>query len=183
MEVVAAARKLGFPLALKTAMPGMLHKTEHKGVYLGIESEPELLDRYQELLRRIGARVLLAPMAEPGVEMILGVRSDEQFGPVILLGFGGILAELTRDVAFALPPFDAAYARRRIDRLKLRPLLDGLRGNPAADVDAFCRMASEFSVMVDALRDAVQEIDINPVIVSSKSCVAVDALIVGRIGK
>ncbi len=183
MEVVAAARKLKFPLALKTAMPGMLHKTEHKGVYLGIEGESELLERYHELLQRIGSRVLLAPMADPGVEMILGVRNDEQFGPVILLGFGGILAELTRDVAFALPPFDAAYARRRIDRLKLRPLLDGLRGNPAADVDAFCRVASEFSVMVDALRDAVQEIDINPVIVSSKSCVAVDALIVGRIGK
>ncbi len=180
VEVVAAARKLNFPLALKTAMPGMLHKSEHKGVYLGIANESELLDKYNELLRRIGARVLLAPMAEPGVEMILGVRRDEQFGPVILLGFGGILAELTRDVAFALPPFDAAYARRRIDRLKFRPLLDGLRGNPAADIDGFCRMASKFSVMVDALRDAVQEIDINPVIVSSKSCVAVDALIVGR---
>jgi acyl-CoA synthetase (NDP forming) len=180
MEVVAAARKLGFPLALKTAMPGMLHKSEHKGVFLGIASEPELLEKYHELLRRIGSRVLLAPMAEPGVEMILGVKRDEQFGPVVLLGFGGILAELTRDVAFALPPFDAAYARRRIDRLKLRPLLDGLRGNAAADVDAFCRMASEFSVMVDALRDALQEVDINPVIVSSKSCVAVDALIVGR---
>jgi acyl-CoA synthetase (NDP forming) len=183
MEVVAAARKLKYPLALKTAMPGMLHKSEHKGVYLGIESEPELLEKYNDLLRRIGSRVLLAPMAEPGVEMILGVKRDEQFGPVVLLGFGGILAELTRDVAFALPPFDAAYARRRIDRLKLRPLLDGLRGNAAADVDAFCRMASEFSVMVDALRDALQEIDVNPVIVSNKSCVAVDALIVGRIGK
>lgn len=182
MELVAAARKLGFPLALKTAMPGMLHKSEHKGVYLGIESEPELLEKYNALLGRIGSRVLLAPMAETGVEMILGVKRDEQFGPVVLLGFGGILAELTRDVAFALPPFDAAYARRRIDRLKLRPLLDGLRGNAAADVDAFCRMASEFSVMVDALRDALQEVDINPVIVSSKSCVAVDALIVGRYG-
>jgi acyl-CoA synthetase (NDP forming) len=180
MEAVAAARKLGFPLALKTAMPGMLHKSEHKGVCLGIESESELLEKYHELLRRIGSRVLLAPMAAPGIEMILGVKRDEQFGPVVLLGFGGILAELTRDVAFALPPFDAAYARRRIDRLKLRPLLDGLRGNAAADVDAFCRMASEFSVMVDALRDALQEVDINPVIVSSKSCVAVDALIVGR---
>lgn len=179
-EVVAAARKLGYPLALKTAMPGMLHKTEHQGVYLGIADEAQLLEKYLELLGRIGSRVLLAPMAEPGVEMILGVRRDEQFGPVVLMGFGGILAELTRDVAFALPPFDAAYARRRLDRLKLRPLLDGVRGKPSADVDSFCRMASEFSVVVDAMRAAVQEIDINPVIVGSKSCVAVDALIVGR---
>jgi hypothetical protein len=121
-------------------------------------------------------------MAGTGVEMILGVRRDGQFGPVVLMGFGGILAELTRDVAVALPPFDSAYARRRIDRLKFRPLLDGYRGSPAADVDAFCRMASDFSVVVDALRDELQEIDINPVIVSSKSCVAVDALIVGRNG-
>ncbi|HSD70231.1 MAG TPA: acetate--CoA ligase family protein [Woeseiaceae bacterium] len=179
-DVVAAARKIGYPLALKTAMPGMLHKTEHKGVYLGIAGEAELLQKYHELLRRVGSRVLVAPMAEPGVEMILGARRDEQFGPVVVLGFGGILAELTRDVAFALPPFDAAYARRRIDRLKLRPLLNGARGKPAADIDAYCRMASDFSVVVDAMRDAVQEIDINPVIVGSNSCVAVDALIVGR---
>jgi acyl-CoA synthetase (NDP forming) len=182
LEVLAAARKLGYPLALKTAMPGMLHKSEHKGVYLGIADETQLVDKYNELLRRIGSRVLLAPMAGTGVEMILGVRRDGQFGPVVLMGFGGILAELTRDVAVALPPFDSAYARRRIDRLKFRPLLDGYRGSPAADVDAFCRMASDFSVVVDALRDELQEIDINPVIVSSKSCVAVDALIVGRNG-
>jgi acetyltransferase len=87
---------------------------------------------------------------------------------------------LHKDIVFALPPFDAPYARRRLDELRMRPLLDGIRGNAAADVDAFCATAQAFSVMVDALRDNITELDINPVIVGSSGCIAVDALLVGR---
>jgi hypothetical protein len=119
-------------------------------------------------------------MAAPGVEMILGVRRDPQFGPVVLFGFGGILAELTKDVVFALPPFDSAYARRRLDRLRFRPLLDGLRGKPAANVDEYCDIVAAFSVMVDAMRDELLEVDVNPVIVGAEQCIAVDALVVAR---
>ncbi|MGH8221740.1 MAG: acetate--CoA ligase family protein [Woeseiaceae bacterium] len=179
-EALAAARELRFPLALKTAMPGLLHKSERGGVFLDVADAAELIEKYNDLSLRIGPKVLLATMAPTGVEMILGMRRDPQFGPVVLLGFGGVLAELLEDVSFALPPFDARYARRAIDRLKFRPLLDGLRGQPALDVDEFCDTASRFSVMVDALRDRVEEIDLNPVIVGRRGCVAVDALIVGR---
>jgi acyl-CoA synthetase (NDP forming) len=179
-EAVLAANNTGYPLALKTAMPGMLHKSEHHGVFLGVSSEAELVEKYNNLLDRIGARALISPMAKPGIEMILGVRRDPQFGPVVMIGFGGTLAEVLRDVIFALPPFDAAYARRCVDRLQLRELLNGVRGKESVDVDAFCRMAAMFSSMVHTLRDELQEVDVNPVIVSRDHCTAVDALVVSR---
>jgi acyl-CoA synthetase (NDP forming) len=180
-EAILVANKLGYPLALNTAMPGMLHKSEHRGVHLAISNEAELVEKYNDLLDRVGARALLSPMAMPGIEMILGVRRDPQFGPVVMLGFGGTLAEVLRDVTFALPPFDAAHARRCIDKLRLRALLDGVRGKKAVDVDAFCSAAATFSTMVHALRDELQEVDVNPVIVSADHCTAVDALVISRL--
>jgi acyl-CoA synthetase (NDP forming) len=179
-ELKALAKNLGYPLVLKTAKPGVVHKTEQKGVILDIRDEEQLLDSYSDIGSRLGSRVILAKMAPAGVEMFLGVRTDPQFGPVVMLGFGGVLAEVIGDVVFALPPFDAAYVRRRLDELKLYALLDGVRGSQSCNVDAFCEMAEKFSVMVDALRHDLSEIDINPVIVGGKECLAVDALIVGR---
>jgi hypothetical protein len=123
---------------------------------------------------------MVAPMvAITGVEMVLGLVRDEQFGPLVMLGFGGINVEAIRDVAYALPPFDRATARRLVDSLQLRSLLDGLRDRPPVDVDAFCEAAERFSLMAAALGDAIDEIDINPVIVHPAGCVAVDALVVG----
>jgi len=119
-------------------------------------------------------------MADGGVEMILGVRRDPQFGPIVLLGFGGVYAETLEDVAFALPPFSAEHARRCVDRLKLRPLLDGVRGTAVADIAAFCELAAGFSAMVDVLGDVVEEIDVNPVIVHENGCTIVDALVVAN---
>ena len=91
--------------------------------------------------------MLVAPMVEDGIEMLLGCKQDPQFGPVVLIGFGGIYAETLKDVVFALPPFSAQHARRCVDRLRLRPLLDGLRGKPSFDIDAFCNTAARFSAM------------------------------------
>ena len=179
-QLLEAARDYGYPIVLKTAMPGITHKTDRGGVVLGIGSEQELRDAYGAMRDRLGPRALLAPMLEAGVEMILGTRRDPQFGPVIMLGFGGIHAELIKDVRFALPPFDWQTAERLLAGLKMRKLLDGARGRAPADVRAFCDMAAKFSVMVDALRDYIQEIDINPVIVTASGATAVDALVVTR---
>jgi len=179
-ELTALAQDLGYPLVLKTAKSGVAHKTEQKGVVLDIQNEQQLIDSYEEIIYRLGPRVILAKMAPAGVEMFLGARTDPQFGPVVMFGFGGVLAEVIADVVFALPPFDAAYVRRRLNELKLHALLDGVRGSQACNTDAFCIMAEKFSVMVDALRDDLSEIDVNPVIVGNKECLAVDALIVGR---
>ncbi len=181
-NLIAASADMQYPLALKTASPGILHKSELRGVILDIGDEEQLLQAYADLCARIGPEVLVAEMAGDGVEMILGVRRDPQFGPVILLGFGGVLAEVLKDVAFALPPFDAAYVKRRLGELSLRPLLDGVRGRAPAAIDEYCQVAAIFSTMVDALREELQEVDINPVIVTDKQCIAVDALVVGRGG-
>lgn len=181
--LVLTANRIGYPLVLKTAMPGIQHKSEHNGVVLNILDDDQLFDCYIEIANRLGPRVLLAPMAADGVEMILGARRDPQFGPVVMFGFGGVLAEVIGDVVFALPPFDAAYARRRLNELMLEPLLKGVRGRPAANIDAFCDMAARFSVMIDALRDDLQEVDVNPVIVGPENSIAVDALVIGRANK
>lgn len=179
-ELIDATKSLRKPLVLKTATPGMMHKSDHGGVRLGLETIGDLQRAYQDLAERLGPSVLVAEMAPAGVEMILGARRDPQFGPVVIMGFGGTLAEVLSDVAFALPPFDAHYAMRRLSTLRLRPLLDGVRGKPAADIRSFCEMAARFSVMVHALGDELQEVDVNPVIVGSQASVAVDALVVAH---
>jgi acyl-CoA synthetase (NDP forming) len=178
--LLAVAKDLGYPLVLKTATPGILHKSDQGGVVVGIESADELRSAYHDMAGRLGPEALIAAMADGGVEMILGARRDPQFGPIVLLGLGGVYAETLEDVAFALPPFSAEHARRCVDRLKLRPLLDGVRGTPVADIAAFCEVAAGFSAMVDALGDVVEEIDVNPVIVHENGCTIVDALVVAN---
>jgi len=178
--LAACAAELGYPLVLKTAMPGTNHKSDCGGVHLDLEDRDALDVAYADLAARLGPRALLSPMAPPGVEMLLGARNDPQFGPVVLLGFGGVLAEVLGDTVFALPPFSADEARRRLSELRLRPLLAGVRGRPPVNVDAFCNMAARFSAMVHSLRDELEEIDLNPVITGTKRCIAVDALVVAR---
>ena len=176
---VAAARQCGYPLVLKTAKPGLLHKSDQGGVIVGIVDDDQLRQMYALMKKRLGDEVLVASLADGGVEMILGMKRDPQFGPVVVLGFGGVLAETLADVQFALPPFNAAHAGRCLERMKLRPLLDGVRGARAVDTTGFCRLAERFSVMAYALRDVLAEVDVNPVIVSERGAVAVDALVVG----
>jgi len=179
-SVTAAANTCGYPVVLKTAKPGVLHKSDQGGVIVGIPDQEQLLHMYALMRNRLGDDVLIAKMADSGIEMFLGLKRDPQFGPVVLMGFGGVLAETISDVQFALPPFDRDHARRCLDRLHLRPLLDGVRGAPAADVDAFCLLAEQYSLMAHALRDVLSEVDVNPVIVSDVGATAVDALIIGR---
>jgi len=175
-----AASRLGYPLALKTAEPGILHKTDQGGVLLDIRTADELADGYADLARRLGPRAMVAPMVSvTGAEMVLGLVRDEQFGPLVMLGFGGVNVETIRDVVYALPPFDRVNARRMLGSLRMRPLLDGLRDRPAVDIDAFCLAAERFSVLAAELGDVIDEIDINPVIVHPAGCVAVDALVIG----
>jgi acyl-CoA synthetase (NDP forming) len=178
---LAAASALGFPVVLKTARADISHKSDVGGVILDIHEESTCREAYRAIARRLGRRVLVAPMIRgAGVEMILGVVNDAQFGPLIVIGFGGIHAETLKDVRFAIPPFGAATARRLLDTLRMRPLLDGHRGAPAADVEAYCQAAARLSVLAYGLREVVAEIDLNPVIVSADGCIAVDALIVTR---
>jgi acyl-CoA synthetase (NDP forming) len=178
--VLLIAEKIGFPVACKTAMPGILHKTEQRGVKLGLVDESALRAAYADLTARLGPRVLISRMAEPGVELALGLINDPQFGPVVMVGAGGVLVELLRDARYGLAPFGPRTARRLLDGLTVRPLLDGMRGGPRVDIDAAADAIARFSVLAADLADVIGECDVNPLIVGPSGAVAVDALIIPK---
>jgi len=174
-RVLAAARHLGYPVVLKTAAAS--HKTELGGVTLGIGDEDALAAAYKEMSTRLGPAVTVQEMAEPGVEMALGVTHDPQFGPLVMVAAGGVLIETLGDRRLGLPPLDRVRASRLIDRLAARPLLDGVRGAPPADVNALSSALSRLSLLAMDLGDLIGALDVNPVIVGPHGCVAVDALV------
>ena len=174
----AAAAALGFPVALKTAAPGVTHKSEVGGVRLGLCDGAAVRAAHGDLAGRLGPRCLVSPMAPTGVELALGVVIDAQFGPLVMVGAGGVLVEHYRDNACALAPCDGECARRLVDRLAIRPLLDGARGAPAADLASLCVAIARLSVLAGALGDRLAGLDANPVIAGADGCVAVDALVV-----
>ena len=178
-EVIESAKKLGYPVVLKTAVPGISHKSEVHGVYLNLNSDKELTDAYKDLDKRLGPEALLSKMIdEEGVEMILGMTTDPQFGPMITLGFGGVYAEALKDVVTLMPPFNAETAKQALSELKMQSLLSGYRGSEAADVESYCKMASKFSLFALAMRNHICEIDVNPIILGKDICLGLDALMV-----
>jgi acyl-CoA synthetase (NDP forming) len=176
-----AAEKIGYPIVMKTATPGILHKSDVGGVKLGLKSVAELEAAYADLSGRLGPQVLLMPMAGKGVEISFGMTLDPQFGPVTMIGAGGVLIEMMADRRFALPPFDATQAGRYIDELTLRPLLDGKRGAAPANLPALSRAYAAFSLLADDLAGLIAEVDVNPLIVNAEGAIAVDALIVSAV--
>lgn len=187
-DALAHARRLGFPLVLKIVSPDIAHKTEVGGVFVGVRSEEQLLQEYDQLLARVvakapGARitgVLLAQMVQGGVELILGAKKDPVFGPMVMVGLGGIFAEILKDVALRPAPVDEAQATAMLRSLKAFTLLDGARGRPPADVAAAARAIAALSRFAVRHADDVSEIDINPLMVleQGRGAYALDALLV-----
>jgi acyl-CoA synthetase (NDP forming) len=174
---VAAAASLGYPVVLKTARPGILHKTEARGVHLDLRDEGAVRGAWRDLAARLGPRCLVAKMVPKGVELALGMVRDAQFGPIVTVGAGGALIELLSDRRTALAPFGPHAARRMLDGLALRKLLEGYRGAAAVDFDRLSLAISRFSVLAADLSDRVREIDVNPLVCGSEIA-AVDALII-----
>jgi acyl-CoA synthetase (NDP forming) len=187
-EALAAARDIGFPLVLKIVSPDIAHKTEVGGVVVGVRSEAHLRDEYDAMLARVAqmapqariAGVLVAQMAQGGTELILGTTTDPVFGPVVMVGLGGIFAEVLRDVALQVAPVTEAQALRMLRSLKAFALLDGARGRPRADVAAAARAVAALSRFAAQHAQAVAEIDINPLVVldHGQGAFALDALLV-----
>ncbi len=176
-EAQEAARKLGLPVALKTAEVGIHHKSDVAGVHLGLATDEALARAYGDLAQRLGPRVLVSRMAGAGVELALGLVRDPQFGTLLILGAGGTLIEVLADRRVAMPPLDRPRAMRLVDRLRLRPLLDGHRGRPAADLGKLADCIARFSVLAASLGDLIAELDVNPLITGADGAVAVDALV------
>jgi acetate---CoA ligase (ADP-forming) len=169
---VAAAGRVGWPVALKTAAPGVHHKSAKGGVRLGLAGPEQLAAAYADLSARLGPAVVVARMAAGGVELALGMVADPQFGPLVMVAAGGVLVEVLRDRRFALPPLDAHTARSLLDRLAVRALLDG------ADLDAVAGALVALSALAVDLGDRLAAVDLNPLVAGPDGCVAVDALVV-----
>ena len=179
-QAIAAAEKAGFPVALKTAMPGIQHKSDVGGVALGLHDGSAVAAAWDDMAARLGPDVVVSTMAPSGTEVAFGMVNDPLTGPLVMVSAGGLLIEVLEDAVFALPPFDAAEARRLLQRLRIRRLLQGVRGRPTADIDALADALSRFSILVSELGPEVAQIDVNPVIAGPDGCLAVDALVVPK---
>lgn len=183
----AAAKRIGYPVALKIQSPDISHKTEAKAVRLGIQNEAELDSAFDQVIANARAYnaeakiegVLIQEMVAGGTEAILGVTNDPLFGPAVMFGLGGIFAEVLKDVSFRLAPVTHAVAHEMITEIKGYPLLAGARGKAPADVDALAETIVKLSALAIDLKDCLAELDINPLFVMErgKGVVAADALI------
>ena len=176
------------PFAMKIDSPDVLHKSDVGGVKLNIRTEAEAEAAYREILENVGRHkpearingVLVVKMLKPGVEMILGVNNDPQFGPMVMVGMGGVLVELFKDVALCPAPLNRSEAMEMLRSLKSYRLLTGYRGSQPCDVDALCTAIVGIGAYAADNRSSLKELDINPVFVSpqGEGVAIADALVV-----
>jgi acyl-CoA synthetase (NDP forming) len=177
-EVLRAAEEVGWPVVLKTAAPGIAHRSDVGGVVTGLHDAAAVEVAYADLAARLGPAVSVHRQVAAGVELSVGLVRDDALGPMVVVAAGGVLVELLSDRAVALPPLSRDAARRMVDRLRIRPLLDGFRGSPPADVDALVDVIVAVSYLAHERGDDLAALDLNPVIVSAEGAVAVDVLLV-----
>jgi acetyltransferase len=181
-----AAARIGLPVVVKISSPDILHKTEVGGIKLGLNTAEAVRDAARDVLASAARHapdariegVSIQQMAPPGVEMVVGIKRDTQFGPLIAVGLGGIMVELLKDTAVRLAPVSEETAREMLASLKGYKLLTGYRGGSATNIDQLVDTICRLSELAHDLQDVVEEVDVNPVIVSPSGAVAADALIV-----
>jgi acetyl coenzyme A synthetase (ADP forming)-like protein len=184
-EAVAAFRALGGKVVLKITSPDILHKTDAGGVRLHLDSEESVRQAFREIMLDAkqfdpGADIrgiLVAPMAEEGLEVIIGTKTDDQFGPIIMYGLGGIMVEILKDVSFRVLPISPRSAKKMIRETKSYPILAGVRGRPPGDEKALRRLLLTVSDLIEAYPE-IKEMDLNPVIIYEKGLCVADARII-----
>jgi acyl-CoA synthetase (NDP forming) len=191
-EAAAHAAAIGFPVVLKIISPDLPHKTEVGGIALGLADAQAVRTAAQTMRARVAATapqaridgLLVAPMVTGGTELILGTTQDAVFGPAVMVGLGGIYAEVFRDVAVRQAPVSQAEAQEMLRSLKCFPLLDGARGQPKADLGAAAQAIVALSRFAATHAGRIASVDINPLLVrkAGEGAVALDALIVPASG-
>lgn len=179
------AEAMGYPVVLKVVSPGIAHKSDVGGVKLNLLNRDAVGAAFDEIManaRRAepSANILgvsVQQMAKQGTEVIIGMTTDPQFGPVMMFGLGGIMVEVLKDVSFRLVPLSDRDAGQMIDEIKGRPVLSGVRGQPPADIDALKKAILQVSQFVEN-HPEVRELDLNPVFAYPDGAIAVDARIV-----
>jgi len=177
-EAVAWAGKIGYPVAAKVVSPKAMHKSELKGVVVGIGDDDALREAYKRFRRIDGFCGILVESIAAGVEVIVGAKIDYQFGPVILLGMGGTAVEIYQDTAIRMAPLIERDVWSMVGSLKARRLLEGYRGSEAVSMEALVETMLTFSDLVLTLGERFESIDLNPVMCSAEDCIVADARIV-----
>ncbi len=182
-EAARQAADMGFPVAMKVRSATIVHKTDVGGIRLGLKSEEDVAEAFREMslgLKKEGKKdgmqgVVVQPMAGKGQELIVGMVQDPVFGPLIMMGFGGVRVELRRDIAFSLHPLASVDPERMLEQLEGRRLLDGWRGAPPGDIEALKDVLLRFSALVEDFPE-IDQIELNPLILheKGKGCTAVD---------
>ncbi len=184
-EAISISRQLGFPVAMKIASPDIIHKSEAGGVRLGLRTARQVRQAFDEVLadstqKHPGAvvdGVSVQKMAQPGIEVIVGLSKDAQFGPVLMFGLGGIFVEVIKDVSFRIIPLTRRDAREMIGEVKGYPLLKGYRGQTAADIPYLEELLLKLSHFVEQ-HPEIKELDLNPIFAYSHGATVVDARII-----
>jgi len=175
-----AARTIGYPMVLKGCSPNLSHKTERGLVHLDVRNEAEALQAFQHIMKNMDdpdGAVLVQEWVRGGRELVVGLTRDIQFGPCVMFGLGGIFTEILEDTVFRVAPIEKADALEMMKEIRGRKILEAVRGMPAANEE---RLA-EILITVGRIgmeNDAIQEIDMNPVVLSGSEPVVVDALVV-----
>jgi acyl-CoA synthetase (NDP forming) len=184
-EAVEFSNEIGFPVVLKIYSPDITHKTDAGGVKVGLKNAAEVRKAYKDIMSSVKDKfpkakiegVSVQAMARPGVEVIIGMFKDPQFGPVIMFGLGGIFVEVLKDVAFRLIPIEERDAEQMIKEIKGYALLNGYRGQEPAHIPSLVDILVKLSAFIDKTPQ-IKEMDINPVFAYKDSALVVDARIV-----
>lgn len=184
-EAIAAAKKMGFPVVLKIVSHDILHKTDVGGVKLNLNSEAEVEQAFDEIMKSakkhkpkaIIEGISVQPMAKSGIEVIIGMSKDQQFGPVLMFGLGGILVEVLKDVSFRIVPLTKRDARDMIKEIKGYPILQGYRGHEPANIELLEDILLKVSEFVEKQPD-IKELDINPIFAYKDGALALDARVI-----
>ncbi|MDP2920223.1 MAG: acetate--CoA ligase family protein [Dehalococcoidia bacterium] len=184
-QSVAIAKEIGFPVVLKIASADVVHKSDAGGVKLGLKTAAQVGKAYDDIMKSIKAAfpnakiegVSVQGMARPGVEVIIGMSKDAQFGPVLMFGLGGVLVEILKDVSFRIVPLVKRDAREMIREIKGFPLLQGYRGSEPVDVENLENILLKVSEFIEKTPE-VKELDLNPIFAYKDGAVAVDARVI-----
>lgn len=182
-EAVQKSKEIGFPLVAKIVSPDILHKTDVGGVKVGLSSEDEVKQAFDDMFNRLKEKfdvkgVLLEKMVPKGVELIVGLQNDSQFGPSIMVGLGGIYTELFKDVSFRVLPVSKSEATRMLESLRGKDILKGFRGSKPVDLDMLSEAIVSIGTLGVDLAGKYESIDFNPVVVYHDSYYVVDAKII-----
>jgi acyl-CoA synthetase (NDP forming)/GNAT superfamily N-acetyltransferase len=175
-EAAVVAASVGFPVVLKARSGDVVHKSEVGGVALGLDNADAVRTAYETMESRLGAQMggaVIQPMAPRGIEAIVGLASDPAFGPVVMVGLGGVMTDLLRDRAFTVPPLEPGAAGAMVASLRAAPLLDGYRGAPKVDRQALVAVLERIAHVAEEVPELV-ELDLNPILVSPTGALAVD---------